>query len=91
MLTQNRQSAYVYRLFNHGYVWTIFYNGGSFASNLPNVCRVMTTKLGFNLKEIEFAVLEINNRFHNCAEFNTFKSFVFTYDTYELGNKIVNQ
>lgn len=60
---------------------------GIFTGNLKQVCTFSVLQLGFEMKELELGVLEMEKHFHNAAEYGIFKRFMWTYDTEEKNAK----
>lgn len=69
-----------YQLINLGSYWEFHSPTGIFSGDLKKVCTYAVHNLGFRFKELEVAVDEMEQRFHNGAEFGVFKSFMFTFE-----------
>jgi hypothetical protein len=61
--------------------WAMNVRGGSlFVGSFRKVVMHSVAVLGFNLKEIEFAVKEMLDKGHNSAHFGMYKGFIFTFE-----------
>lgn len=59
-----------------------------FKGDLDEVCNFVYGALGFDLSEIEIAILEMNSNNHKVAKFGILKSFLYTTnETYEDSEK----
>lgn len=73
-----------YKLFDRGNgKYSIQTPKGIFTGSLKQVCTFSVIELGFQIKEIEIGVMEMEKHFHNAAEYGIFKSFMWTYDAEE--------
>lgn len=59
---------------------------GHFTGSLRQVCTFSVIELGFEIKELEIGVLEMEKHFHNAAEYGIFKSFMWSYDHNSMSN-----
>lgn len=56
---------------------------GIFIGSMKELFEHATIKLGFDFKEIETGLLEMENNFHDVAYYGFLKKFMFTGDTGE--------
>jgi hypothetical protein len=69
-----------YKLYDLGSLYELHSSRGIFRGSLAQVSTYAVLKLGFNIKEIELGVLEMERNFHDGAEYGVRKSFMFTFD-----------
>jgi hypothetical protein len=69
-----------YKLLDLGNHWEFHFDGGIFRGGLKQVCTYAVLQHGFDTDELETGVLEMNNHFHNGAEFGIMKRFMFTFE-----------
>lgn len=76
-----------YNLYNFYNEWHLIWSKGMVIGDFSNICIIMSY-IGFNFKEIDLAILEMNNNFTDKAVFDKNKKFLFTEDSdinYEYG------
>lgn len=56
---------------------------GVFTGSLKQVINYAVIEFSFPVSEIEVGLLEMNENFHNAAEFGVLKTFMWSYDTEE--------
>lgn len=69
-----------YKLHDFGSHWELHWSKGIFKGNMRQVCVFAVMELGFSIKELEIGILEMENNFHNAAEYGIFKKFMWTFD-----------
>ena len=67
--------------------WMIVHSRGFFTGNMKQVCTYAVLELGFEINELEYAILEMHKEFHNAAEFGMYRSFLYTFDKEETRGK----
>ena len=77
-----------YQLLNLGSHWEFKTPSGIMTGGLKQICTYAVISLGFQFKELEMAVEEMEKQFHDGAEFGIYKSFMFTFDKTEKFGKI---
>lgn len=84
MFQMSKQPQSGYKLFDKGNgLWQIRTPKGAYTGSLKQVCTYSVVELGFDIKEIEIGVLEMEKHFHNAAEYGIFKRFMWSYDQEE--------
>lgn len=79
-----RKEVLGYQLYDLGNdQWCIISNKDPFHGSLEQVTVFAVHVLGFSVKEIETAVLEMEKNFHNGSEFGVLKKFMWTFDKEE--------
>jgi hypothetical protein len=69
-----------YKLFDFGSHYELHWRKGVFRGDLKKITTYAVIDLGFEVDEIELAVVEMNKHFHNAAEFGIMRRFMFTFD-----------
>lgn len=82
-----RDSSKGYQMLNLGSHWEFHSSRGIFSGDLKKVVVYAVNQLGFQFKELEVAVEEMEKQFHNGAEFGMYRSFMFTFEK-ELSNAL---
>lgn len=72
-----------YQLYELGTMWEIHHSRGVFRGTLQSVITYAIIELGFEFKELDTAVMAMEEKFHNGAEFGVLRSFMFTFDKEE--------
>ena len=85
--TMDRSSTKGYNLYFLGSNWELHSPTGIFTGNLKSVCTYAVNVLGFQFKELDLAVNEMEKQFHNAAEFGIYKSFIFTFERGERSDE----
>lgn len=61
--------------------WQIHATGkAAYEGNLKQIMKHCIHSLGFEFEDLEAAVMEMNKRGHNGAEFGVLKGFIFTFE-----------
>lgn len=76
-----------YQLLNLGSHWELHGPTGIFSGDLRKICNYAVIDLGFQFKELEIAVAEMEKNFHNGAEFGIYQTFMFTFERGEESDK----
>lgn len=83
--TQTTSSGY--KLVDKGSgFWQLHTPRGVFTGSLRDVCVYSVQKLGFEMRELEIGVEEMEKHFHNAAEYGIFKRFMWSHD--EINDRI---
>lgn len=82
-----RSSSKGYQLLNLGSHWELHGPTGVFKGDLKKVCTFAVIELGFPFKELEIAVDQMEEHFHDGAEFGIYQHFIFTFDKDEKNDK----
>jgi len=85
--TLERSPGKGYQLLNLGSHWELHSSRGIFKGDFKKVCTYAIVELGFPMKELETAFTEMDEHFHNAAEFGIYKSFMFTFEKEENYDK----
>ncbi len=82
---QTKSSGYT--LLDKGDHWELDAPRGKVSGSMKQVMTYAVLNLGFEMVELELAVIEMNEHFHNAAEFGVLKRFMWTYDIEEKNEK----
>lgn len=67
-----------YQLYDHGSYYELHSPFGIYRGNLSQVTNHAVIELGFEFKEIELGVLELERNFDDLAEFGVMRTFMYT-------------
>ena len=88
MFQMNKSGGSGYKLYDRGNgLWQMQTPNGIFSGSLRMVCKYAVLRLGFQIKELEIGVIEMEKHFHNAAEYGIYKSFMWSYDLEEKNEK----
>ena len=82
-MLQVEQSPKVgYKLYNLGTHWKLVspHNDLYVGKDLDSLITWAVNAYGFEQKEIEIGIAEMEKNFHNAAEYGFMKRFIYTYD-----------
>lgn len=63
--------------------WQLQSSKGVFTGSMKQVINYAVIEFDFSISELELGIIEMNEHFHNAAEYGVLKSFMWTYDTEE--------
>lgn len=86
-LDKSQLPLFGYKLLDLGSTFELRYVKGVFKGSFAKVCTFAIVELGFDLKEIEDGVIEMNKMGHDGIEFGILKRFVFTFKQKESYDK----
>lgn len=69
--------------------WCMVSFKGVFTGSMRQTCVYSVIELGFNMGELEIGILEMDNNFHNAAEYGVLKTFMWSYDMEEKMQKFL--